>query len=63
MNTRTKKTITALFNGNDNIFFIFQKFGFIFFTTNKLKIIWIVNNERLYLGKIKKNENSPIFAK
>ena len=39
MNKRKKKTITALFNVNDNIFFIFQKFGFIFFTTNKLKII------------------------
>ena len=29
---------------------------------NKLNIICIVNNERLYLGSIKKTENKPIFA-
>ena len=61
--TKIKKTITLLFSERLISFFIFYHNGFIFFKTYKLKIICIVNKERLYLGRIKKIENKPIFAK
>ena len=59
----TKKTITALFKDKFKIFFNIYQFGFIFFKNNKLNIIWIVNKERLYRGKIKKIEKRLMLAK
>ena len=61
--TKIKKTITLLLSERLISFFIFYHNGFIFFKANKLKIICIVNKERLYLGRIKKIENKPILAK
>ncbi len=61
--TKIKKTITLLLSERLSSFFIFYHNGFIFFKAYKLKIICIVNKERLYLGKIKKIENKPILAK
>ena len=61
--TKIKKTITLLLSERLRSFFIFYHNGFIFFKVYKLKIICIVNKERLYLGRIKKIENKPILAK
>ena len=38
------------------------KFGLNFFSKNKLNITWISNKDKLYLGRIKKNEKSPMLA-
>ena len=38
------------------------KFGLNFFSKNKLNITWISSKDKLYLGRIKKNEKSPMLA-
>ena len=38
------------------------KFGLNFFSKNKLNITCISSKDKLYLGRIKKNEKSPMLA-